>query len=94
MIVVKVELHSAISGRVTELARMLICNDGKASWQDKGLGTYNVFTGRKSGPTDARSIMSNPIRSAIVTSHRRLNLHVWTLVGKALQALDYIQDPM
>ena len=31
MIVVRVELHSAITHQVTELARMHICNDGQAS---------------------------------------------------------------
>lgn len=36
MIIVRVELHSAITGRVTELARMGIINDGTSEINAKG----------------------------------------------------------
>jgi hypothetical protein len=87
MIVVRVELHSAINGRVTELARMEIANDGQASVENPNRGDYAVRTlrGRSREQLDKRSTQ----RSGFVRNHARLAEHVWNLVAKALKALKY-----
>lgn len=89
MIIVRVELLSAINGRTTELARMHICNDGQASVQNPRLGDYTVATlrGRDKDTLDKRVTQ----RSGRVTGHRRLDLHVWVLVAKALKAVGYAE---
>jgi hypothetical protein len=85
MLVVKVELHSAITGKVTELYRMIIANDGTGP---KSIGNYDVRVGRKLC-TDDRKIYYSPSRSGKVENHRRLTEHVWKLVAKALDAVGY-----
>lgn len=86
MIVVRVELHSAITHRVTELARMHICNNGGTNT----LGDYicTALRGRSKEALDKRT----PQRCAMVTKHQRLTQHVWNLVAKALTAMEYGHD--
>lgn len=84
MIVVRVELHSAITGQVTELARAHISNIG-------GTGTvrdYEIKTlrGRSTRSLDAGVVQ----RKGKVLAHRSLDLHVWHLVGKALAGIGYV----
>lgn len=83
MIVVCVLLKSAITGKVTEIARAHICNVGGTDT----VGDYHVQTlrGRSSRTLDKSSVT----RSGIVTGHRRRYLHVWHLVAKALKAMKY-----
>lgn len=83
MIVVRVELHSAVTGQVTELARMHICNEGGTATK----GDYGVETlrGRDKTALDKRSVQ----RSGKVTSYPRLSIHVWHLVARALVAMGY-----
>lgn len=83
MIVVRVELHSAIDGSVRELARMHISNAGGTNT----LGDYDVQTlrGRSTAELDKRIVQ----RRGRVLRHQRLSLHVWHLVGKALSAIGY-----
>ena len=83
MIVVRVELHSAVDGRVTELARAHICNIGGT----KTLGDYEARTlrGRSTQALDAEQIQ----RIGKVERHPRQALHVWHLVAKALSAMGY-----
>lgn len=83
MIVVCVLLQSAVNGKVTEIARAHISNAGGT---DK-VGDYDVKTlrGRKTEDFEARTVT----RQGKVTGHRRLDLHVWHLVSKALQAVGY-----
>lgn len=83
MIVVKVELHSAITGRVTELARMIIHNVGGSHT----LGNYEVCVGRKGQHNSA--ILDKPQRAGVVDKHPRLAQSVWCLVAKALHATRY-----
>lgn len=83
MIVVKVELHSAVTHKITELARMHICNIGGT--QEKG--DYSVQTLRGRSTEDLDKLV--PQRDGTVLSHSRLNDHVWYLVGKALGAVNY-----
>lgn len=85
MIIVRVELHSAITGQVQELARMHIANDG--SHPNPRMGNYSVRTlrGRSAkqldcGETQRRTELSN---------WPRLQLHVWNLVFTALGKLGY-----
>lgn len=83
MIVVRVELHSAITGRVTELARAHIFNVGGT----QQLGDYGVrtFRGRCTEALDRGVIQ----RCGKVDNHPRLALHVWHLVVKALIGMGY-----
>ena len=83
MIVVRVELHSAISGEVTEIARAYVDNIG-GSMQS---GDYRVRTlnGRSERALD-RGIVQ---REGRVFGHARLREHVWNLVAKALSSCGY-----
>ncbi|MCP2016871.1 hypothetical protein [Qipengyuania citrea] len=87
MIVVKVELHSAITGDQTELARMMIDNIGG----DMKVGDYRARTYRgRSAATLERAMRSgSTTREGTVLGHRRLALHVWHLVAKALTGMGY-----
>lgn len=83
MIVVRVELHSARTGAVTELARMDIANIGGT----RNSGDYAVQANRGRD----REALSKRIaqREGQVLGHPRLSQHVWYLVAKALKALKY-----
>lgn len=83
MIIVTVHLASARDGKVTELARMHICNEGG----DEKVAHYGVSTLR--GRDTAALNRGVVTRSGKVRNHRRLDLHVWHLVGKALTAMGY-----
>jgi hypothetical protein len=85
MIIVRVELHSAVTGRVTELARMMIHNVGV---NDTGtMGDYEgiIYTGRSKEQLD----LGRQLRSAPLLKHARQQLHVWNLVSKMLVSLGY-----
>jgi hypothetical protein len=75
MIVVTVELHSAITGRVSRLGGMVIANDGTGS---KSRGNYDAQLVSRNGAKG---------RAARVEGHAREALSVWVLVGKAIAAL-------
>lgn len=77
MIVVKVELHSAITGKVTEIGRMKITNDGTG---DINKGNYDVKIMRKGSVNTVQ-------KTARVENHSRLNESVWKLVKKALNGV-------
>ena len=68
MIVVRVELHSAITGAVTELARMRICNDGTGTSRIRHY-TGVAFRGRskealdRSVPTHHGAVRDYPAES-------------------------------
>lgn len=83
MIIVRVELLSAVSGQTTELARMHICNEGG----DHQRGDYGIETlrGRDKAALDKRSVQ----RRGKVLSYPRLSIHVWHLVARALIATGY-----
>ncbi len=89
MIVVRVELVSAIDGETTELARMMIDNVGGTA----KVGDYRCRTYRgRSVEQLTKAMLANSVtREGKVYGHRRLDLHVWHLVGKALQAMGYGQ---
>jgi hypothetical protein len=89
MLVIKVELHSAISGEVSEIARMVVDNIGGTT----NKGDYRVRTLRgRSRDSLEKAMLSLPIgaqREARVLGHPRLREHVWNLVAKALFAMNY-----
>ncbi|MGM4955671.1 hypothetical protein ACT4MK_09975 [Bradyrhizobium barranii] len=83
MIVVRVELHSAITRKVTEIARMRIRNAGGTA----DLGNYSVETlGGRSREQLDRGVCQ---RGGAVESYPRLRIHVWHLVARALIAMNY-----
>ena len=80
MIVVKVELHSAVTGRKSLLYQTIIANDGTG---DLTKGNYDVAVGRR-GDADLRHIWSSSRRRARIEKYPRLSSHVLNLVARAL----------
>lgn len=96
MIIVRVELLSAITGRTTELARMTIVNDGTS--ENPRSGNYEAVTLRGRNREALEKSMLSYHRDHIlgaaphrgeIKGHRRLDLHVWFLVAKALEVTGY-----
>jgi hypothetical protein len=87
MLVVKVELHSAVTGNKTEIARMMIDNIGG----DLKSGDYRcrTYRGRSALRLERAMRWGDVVREGKVLGHRRLALHVWHLVAKALTAMEY-----
>lgn len=81
MIVIKVELHSAITNKVTILGKMVLTNDGTG---DQFTGNYNGSIYRKS---DFRTVT----RSARVEGHKRKTEVIWVLVAKMLKNMGYLK---
>jgi hypothetical protein len=83
MIIVRVELHSAITGKVTEIARMGIANIGGT----REIGKYLAETYRgRSAHQLSRRIRQ---RRGMIKDYPRLRIHVWHLVARALIAMNY-----
>jgi len=91
VIVVRVELWSAVTGQRTELARMRISNDGRATLNDPELGTYRGETlrGRSEQALDSAHQHNEVTRSGRVERFPRVKLHVWFLVARMLLAMGY-----
>lgn len=89
MIVVKVELHSAVTGKVEELARMLIANKGDSTSPSKGNYKCLTLRGRSKEALDKATVNGTVTRRGEVMQHARLSLHVWHLVAKALKSMNY-----
>lgn len=87
MIIVSVQLLSAVNGEVTELARMTIDNIGGSVQR----GDYRARTlrGRSTEALHKAMIDGTVQREVKVLSHQRLRLHVWNLVAKALTGMGY-----
>lgn len=83
MIVVRVELHSAITGETTELARMIVDNIGGTNKRCD----YRCRTlrGRCAAALDRLAVQ----REGRVRNYPRLDLHVWNLVARSLSAMGY-----
>lgn len=89
MIVVRVELWSAITGEITELARMKISNTGDD--KNPNFGDYDgvTITGR-SAEALQRNMNAGPFtRTGKVIHYPRISLHVWNLVVRMLKEMDY-----
>ena len=72
MIVIRVELHSAITGKVTTLGKAVICNDGTGT---RTRGNYTMALSGKDG---------KPMKHAQITNWPRLSKHVWALIARML----------
>ena len=77
MILVKVELHSARTGNVTEIGRMVIENDGETTRDHHSLGSYNVKVLRRGGSTEVT-------RTGKVANFPRKSYVIWRLIARAL----------
>jgi hypothetical protein len=86
MLVVRVELHSAITGRITELARATITNTG-AGTKQRGDYVCKTLRGRSKAALDRGTIQN----AGTVTNWPRLSKHVWYLVAKALNSMGYMK---
>lgn len=87
MIVVKVELWSAVDGSRQELARMMINNVGGTSHiRDYECRTYR---GRSERSLHHAMLNDTVIRRGKVNKHPALAQHVWNLVAKALKNMGY-----
>lgn len=75
MIVIRVELHSAITGKVTEIGKMHIINDGTSVTHRSG--NYDVEVMRKGTTYTVQ-------RRARVEDYPRRSEPVWELVRRAL----------
>ncbi len=93
MIVVKVELWGARTGRVRELFRMTLANDGK--WSNGNLGNYDVTLYRKGleiihDRLDFCKHVVRPgkvLRQGRVENFPRKSYHVGRLVLRALKSV-------
>lgn len=88
MIVVKVELHSAITKQVSELGRMYIANDGSGTPER---GDYSVAVCRKGSLAPPREFIPNPMgapaaRIGAVKDYPRLSYSPWRLIARAVLA--------
>jgi len=79
MLVIKVELHSAITGQISEIARMRIYNDMTGS---REIGNYvaDVFDDETKTKITA---------TGAVKKYPRLTAPVWSLVAKSLKAAGF-----
>jgi hypothetical protein len=84
MIVVTVELHSAVTGKTTLLGKTIIANVGGSSTH----GDYRVAVGRK-GQNELRSLWAKPQREGHVDRYPRQRLSVWNLIARGLAAAGY-----
>lgn len=77
MIIVKIELHSALTGEVTEIGRMRVANTGEGT---KERGEYLVKVMRRGTIDVVRAL-------GVVSNHPRLSASVWSLVRKAIESV-------
>lgn len=86
MILIKVELHSAITHQVTELARMKICNDGLSENANFGNYIAQTFIGRSTDQLNKE----REAKHTTIQHWPRERLHIWNLVCKALRQMGYV----
>jgi hypothetical protein len=86
MIVIRVELWSARTGRITEIARAHIINtSGRGRRRSYDVAT---FRGRSAEALAKRE----PQRKGRVENFPSEEVHVWNLVRKALDAMGYHRE--
>lgn len=90
MIIIRVELWSAVNGQKSELARMVIDNIGGTN--ERGDYRTRTLRGRSADALD-RALLNmdggGTQREGKVIGHPRLREHVWNLVAKALSGMGY-----
>lgn len=79
MIKITVELHSAISGKITKLGEMDIYNTGEKA------GHINDYAGRVLRKPDYKIIT----RTGMVVNHDKINKTIWHLIAKMLKNMGY-----
>lgn len=79
MIVIKIELHSAITKKITVLGTAIIHNIGGT----RDRGNYLVKVGNKKNLSLDR-IFNNPLREGEVNNYPRLSYNIWRLVIRSL----------
>lgn len=84
MIVIKVELWSAVTGVKTELARMEIANDKTGTLKRRNYIT-RTLKGRSAEQLRKRTTQ----REGTVKNWPSQSVHIWNLVATALAALGY-----
>ena len=82
MLVVKIELWSAVTGAETELGRMYLANDGTA--RDPAKGNYDVKVARKGSKEYESWNEIKTTRTGRVENYPRLSYNVWRLITRAL----------
>ena len=82
MIIVKVELYSAITKRVTLLGSAIISNRGTSL--DGKYADYDIAVGRKLDAKDLQKVYAKPLRRGHVMGHPRRAHNIWRLVLKSL----------
>lgn len=83
MLVVKVELHNANTGEVSEIGRAVIANDDTGTSR---AGNYDVK--QRDGEPSNAAIWTQPDREGRVEGHPRAE-PVWSLVAKALKSVGF-----
>lgn len=91
MLVIRVELHSAITGKISEVARMIIANDGT------GTRTRGNYWGRSAKGVIQNDHMIPPaimhdcrkMDEGKVENYARNSLHVWNLLARMLKSMGY-----
>lgn len=84
MLIVKIELHSAVTGEISEIARMRLYNDGHGTGRRGGY-VGEVFRGRSFEALDKATIH----KRGEIKNWPRLDRHVWNLVAAMLENMDY-----
>ena len=84
MLVVKIELWSAITGKRQEIGRMYIANDGSSGNPKKG--NYNVKVARKNSKDYKGWEKISHTREGKVLDYPRLSYNVWRLILRSLKA--------
>lgn len=82
MLVLKLELHSARTGEITEIGRTIIANVGGTS----KLGDYVCKVSKKRKTFDNKDTWQQPLRTGSITKYPRLSYNVWRLVIRSLLA--------
>ena len=80
MIVIRIELHSHITKKISVLGQMIIANTGGSHKR----GDYSVHVGNKKDVGNLGKIFHTPLRSGSVKDYPRLSYNVWRLVIRAL----------
>lgn len=88
MIVVKIELHSAITGKLTNLGSMIINNDGTGT-NLRGNYRARMYKSSKRSVLNQHAQGHKPIRDVEIKDHPRESQPVQSLVLKALKAMGY-----
>ena len=84
MLVLRLELHSARTGKVTEIGTTTISNVGVGAKPTQR--NYEVKVGRKTDAGNIVKVFTNPLRTGLVKNYSRNSYNVWRLVIRALRA--------